>query len=346
MGIEEIYEDQRAFNQLIWDPANRSGKELLDRLKHLCIGMQEETVEFLKTFNYKSHRKITRRQNLAHSHEELIDMFKYWLSLAEAAEFPIEKLEELYYAKSQVCQYRFQSEWVKEIDRSCVVIDIDNVLGDYVSAMCDWILEHFWASSNSNLGDRVQEIKNKQLWINHETLGISYNEWQSIKHDFRTTGGKRHLNIYPDSKSFLQWCRNRGWIIILITSRPIDKYPNLFSDTINWLVDKKLTFDHLWWASEKADRIEESNILKHVLFAVDDSIKFCNQFASKGITTFLLDRSPNPHPQSVHSLDDVREVYTKWQQTMQTQNTDPMPSTLANLLGMKSPTDQRASTSG
>ena len=320
VSLQHMFEDQRAFNRLIWDARQFPGeRHLIDGLRHLAIGMVEETLEFLRTYEYKTHRRSKGKlQNIAHSHEELVDQFKYWLSLVDVSEFPIERLEELYYAKSRVVQYRYQEEWLKTVDRPSVVVDIDGVLADYVSGVCSWIRE--WGSALLKLRPkdavglmlRIQEIQKSEgrRWVNADSLGISYEQWKILKHDFRTKGGKRLLPVFEDARQFLHWCRDRGWVIILVTSRPVDRYPNIFTDTISWLDKSELPFDHLWWATEKTERIEEANIVmrSQIVFAVDDDPKFVAQFRSKCVKTYWLVRQGLQDCQAAQDVTTVTSL--------------------------------------
>jgi FMN phosphatase YigB (HAD superfamily) len=322
VDLRRMLEDQSAFNRMIFNKNGADARSLMARLRELGLGMVEETLEFLRTFDYKVHRRSKLRlQNMAHSHEEMVDQFKYWLSLADLVDFPLEKLEEMYYAKSRVVQYRYQDEWVKKIEGPCVLVDIDQVLADYITGMADWA--HDWAASllqlspaeSVRLGNRLEEIVQKRSWLNHEAVGLTHLQWQQVKHDFRTRGGKRTLPVFKDAKPFLQWCQGKGWAVILVTSRPVNEYPNIFTDTLTWLHDNSLPFDHVWWANEKGERIdEEAHVLlrSQIMFAVDDSEKFVAQFRSKGIKTYHLDRGlsyndadPTHDPYHVRSLHDL-----------------------------------------
>jgi hypothetical protein len=301
MSFKELFDDQRTFNKLIWDKEKFQHDEtaVVDRLRHLTLGMVEESLEFIRTFDFKSHRRSkSRLQNVAHSHEELIDMFKYWLSLADVADFPIEKLGELYYAKSRVVQYRYQDEWLKSIDRPSVVVDIDEVLADYISGMSSWAREHaarllhFTPPDMVRMINRLEHVREHRTWLDWNTSGVGRDAWQTVKHDFSTRGGWRTLPVISDASPFLWWCREQGWIIILITSRPIDRYPNIFTDTLTWLTEAGLPFDHLWWTDKKDERLEDAHVQmrSQIVFAVDDNRKFVNQFAEKGVKTYWLVR--------------------------------------------------------
>ena len=316
MSFKEMFDDQRAFNQQIWKPTAETTGRWEDRLRVLSIGLVEETLEFLRTFEWKTHRRRTGKlQNISHSHEELIDAFKYWLSLADLADFPIDQLEELYYAKSRVVQYRYQEEWLKEIDDPCVLIDIDNVLADYITGFCHWAKQfaptilQLQNVAAIRLVHRLDDIQTHGRYINAEAVGIRQPEWDKVKHLFRTQGGKRTLPTFDDTRPFLDWCRQRHWTIILVTSRPIDRYPNIFTDTLTWLHTANLPYDYVWWAEDKVRRLEESNhvnIRSHVQFAVDDDAKFVGQYSVKGIKTYWLNRHREEY--DIHTPDNVTQV--------------------------------------
>jgi hypothetical protein len=302
VNLKGMLDDQRTFNRQIWKDTedDRVREPFLDRLRHLALGMFEETGEFLNTFEWKSHRrKQGKLQNVAHSHEELVDMFKYWLSMADLADFPIEELESLYYAKSRVVQYRYQEEWLQTLDGPCVLVDIDNVLADYIRGICLWAKDHAPSLLKlpnplaMRLGGRLDSLRHNGGYVNAESTGLTPAEWGQVKHAFRTQGGKLAIPVFEDAKPFLTWCRQRNWKIILVTSRPIDRYPNIFTDTLTWLHTNDLPFDYLWWADDKARRLEEYEhvtLRSHVVFAVDDDMRFVNQYREKNIKTYWLCR--------------------------------------------------------
>jgi len=315
-----MYEDQRLFNQQIWtkpliarDLTGPEETAFSGRLKDLSLGIVEEALEFLRTFEWKVHRRRKGKlQNVAHSHEELVDMFKYWLSLCELSEFPIGQLEELYYAKSRVVQYRYQEEWFKQLDGPCVAVDIDNVLADYTAGLAAWTKE--WGQQvlklttveSTRLILRLDELRSQRVFFNAESTGLTFVQWNELKHAFRSSGGKRTLPLCPDARPFLEWCFRSNLTILLVTSRPIDQYPNIFTDTMTWLYTNNLPFDHLWWASDKAVRLEEMPRLAQIVFAVDDDLRFIHQYRAKGVKAYWL--NPQASTDQIANEDCVRSL--------------------------------------
>lgn len=314
-NFRAMLEDQRAFNRQVWTPSPSGSADYMERLRVLTLGDVEETLEFLRTFEWKSHRRRPGHlPNVSHTHEELIDKFKYLLSLMDLADFPFERLEELYYAKSRVVQYRYQEEWAAELKQQCVVVDIDNVLADYVTGICRWAREHGHLLPMSNPSrmlfvGRLDELERTRGWVNAESTGVSVAEWARVKHEFRSRGGKLSLPLMPSAASFLRWCRSRGWAIILITSRPVDQYPNIFTETLTWLTNSGLDFDYLWWSGEKGDRLASTfgELLKQVVFTVDDDPRFVSQYRTLGVKSYWLNAHATDE-QLIQDHDTVRSL--------------------------------------
>jgi hypothetical protein len=317
VSIKDLLDDQTAFNRQIWNPEGKTEAQRMQRIKDLVEGIHEEACEFLRTFEHKAHRRYKGRSpNIGHSHEELTDILKYWLSLADMVGLDSDRVKELYMEKSRVVRYRFQDEWLSEIDKPCVIVDIDQVLADYIAGICDWAEAHTqrllgWGQTRTGeLRAQLAALRRSHCWVDYRTVGVTYNEWQIVKHDIRVRGGKKDLPVFPDAREFLLGCKRRGYLVVLITSRPIDRYPNIFTDTITWLYNNHLPFDYLWWADRKADRMEEGRIKDHTVFAVDDSMEFVQQFRNRGIKSYWLDRGRNSLPQDAYHIKSLTELLT------------------------------------
>lgn len=307
--LVRIWEDQRAFNMLFREPPD-SPQTLAEQAKEFVIFTESEMHELLRTLPWKKHRRMPFRGNPAHMFEEGADVLKCVLSLLQIIGIDTpEKMVELYWQKTAVVRQRYREEWVEKLDRDCVVVDIDNVLCDYINGMCDWIprarmfLDSEEHGISNEFQQRIDKVRHDGKYLSAKTLGIRDELWQALKHEFRTTGQKRCLPVFDDALEFLTRCKHAGLRVVLLTSRPIDRYPNIFTDTILWLNNNKLPFDFVWWSSEKAERIlEEDGLREKIRFAIDDDEKFVRQFAKARIPTYWLRR----HEEfSNTTLDDV-----------------------------------------
>jgi hypothetical protein len=86
----------------------------------------------------------------------------------------------------------------------------------------------------------------------------------------------------------LRWCHMQSFTVVLLTSRPIARYPNMYTDTVTWLHDNALVYDHIWWADNKADRILEGDIRHKIAFMVDDDPRFVKQAERLGIPVYWM----------------------------------------------------------
>lgn len=302
--LEDIWEDQRAFNLLLRQPPT-CNEELAEQIRDMVTWTGSELYELLRATPWKKHRRVPVLRNDAHIEEEAIDIFKYAISILQLAGIEsLEQLEQAYWRKTAVVRQRYQEEWVHKIDRSCVVIDIDNVICDYVGGLLSWLDAHSCIPK-----DHVEHLRACGSYLNASTVGLPQELWQRLKHHFRTQGAKRGLPVFHEAIPFLFRMRADGHLIILLTSRPIDRYPNIFTDTILWLNSHRLPYDYVWWSHDKAERLAE--LQQFVRFAVDDELKFVDQFAQAGIPTYWLQRHGALKPHSspmvtvVTSLMDV-----------------------------------------
>jgi NTP pyrophosphatase (non-canonical NTP hydrolase) len=309
--LQAIWEDQRAFNLLLRKPP-QSEEELADQVSAFVLYTTSELHELLRAVPWKKHRKVPVLENHAHLEEEGMDTFKCVLSILQIIGVENwEQLIELYWRKTAVVRQRYQEEWIAKIDGPCVIVDIDNVLCDYITGFLDWL------EVKGHLNYAVLNIlRTERPYLNAQSVGVTPEQWMDLKHQFRVSGAKRQLPLFPDAFMFLHRMRCEGFKIILLTSRPIDRYPNIFTDTIMWLNYHRLPYDFVWWSLDKHERlVQVKDIKQYVRFAVDDDCRFVEQFASIGIKTFWLNRDGLRHEErnnvtQIESLSDIKWSFT------------------------------------
>jgi len=304
--LMKLWEDQRAFNLMLRKPPTDM-TEMAEQARDFVLYTEDELHELLRCMAWKKHRRKDMLENAAHRREEGIDAFKCVISLLQIIGIhSLEELIEEYWRKTAVVKHRYREEWQAQIS-VCVIVDIDGVVCDYRTGMCEWICA---SAVEPDLADAAKRCVTEQKYVNAINLGISHDRWQRMKHAFRVDGVKRRLPVYNDAPNFLARMRASGVPIVMLTSRPIDQYPNIFSDTIFWLNANQLPFDYVWWSHDKGERIAQIEGLKQrILFAVDDELRFCEQFASAGIRTFWLNRARVGGGAPV-ALDRINEINT------------------------------------
>ena len=285
VDLRDVWLEQFDFNKAFREHPT-SFKEKSDVTQHLVLCIMSELNEILDTVQWKHHRKTDIRPKSQQTLSECIDVFKYLVSIAQVWEFSEEDFFKAFWKKSMVVRQRYSEEWIKSIKGKTAVIDIDGVLCDYRTGFLDWISDH-----HSRLSRCVGKLKSDpyHYMLTRKDFNLSINEWQDLKHDFRISGAKEYLPVYSDAQGFLKKLKECGIVSVLLTSRPIDRYPNLYGDTVSWLKKNKLHHDIVWWAYDKADKALER--LVNPVFAVDDDPTYINKFADAGIPSFWICRN-------------------------------------------------------
>lgn len=283
LGLDDIWADQADFNELFW-PVPEEPEERFRQTEKFVLYMTEELVELLRAIRYKVHRRpIGWKPSEAAVRDQLADLLKYLISLFQIWGLgPTDMIRE-YWRKSMVCRQRYSEEFVLNLEQPTAVVDIDNVLADYITGFAEWAMAKFPEHEA-----KFKLALQKRLWMSGGSLAIAEPVWQDMKLRFRLDGGKRDLPLMPGAREFLESLRSQGLNIVLLTSRPIDRYPNLYSDTLQWLKSNDLPFDFIWWATDKAEELLVRGMKPWVQFVVDDSWQFVRQCAQAGMRTYWL----------------------------------------------------------
>lgn len=240
--------------------------------------------------------------------EEWIDIFKFWLCTGLVWGFTPEDFIQEFERKSAVVEQRFKQERQLDLlapDTKIAGVDIDGVLADYPRSYIEFI--------NSELGTNYDTSGVADYDIG-KALGLPVELAMELKDKYRQTGQKRYIPVCEGAKQFLEWLKQQGYTIVLLTSRPYKKYKRIFADTQEWLAKNGLVYDVIIWDETKHERLLKEFGVDRVEFFVDDVAKYCNDIAEIGVRTFLVNRAYNQgsatHPY-VDRVDKLSEVITK-----------------------------------
>jgi hypothetical protein len=293
----DIWCDQYAFNRVVRPTWPSTYPERTALTKEMVLHLISECDELLRASGaWKSHRKQDIPENRAQILAELTDIRKYWMTVAQIWGFNEGELDDAYWRKSAAVRQRYVEEWVHQLTGPIVILDLDNVLCDYPRGLVQWLRNTPWQDKVGASDAALTELAAGVEWIDANTLRVSPQIWMEIKHAFRTSGAKRTLPMRPKAAEFTRWCRDQGWTIIILTSRPIDRYPTLYDDTLSWLNQGAFAYDYIWWGFDKSHPINVRDIGKQVVFAVDDEEQFVQQYLKAGIRTYWMQRHNDLHP--------------------------------------------------
>lgn len=312
--LHQLFKDQLEFQTTMIRDGTYPGathEERTARTKEMVLHMFSEADELLRASGaWKFHRNVSVRENREHVKIELIDMFKYWMIVALIQGITPEELVEAYWTKSMVVRQRYTEEWIRTTYEPSVLVDIDNVLADYIAGFLVWA--HTQGYIQTKNFDRLRIIRPAYLYA--QTMDIDEGLYTEMKHEFRVSQQHRLLPAMPGARDFLSEIRCLGYQIILLTSRPIHRYPNLYGDTLHWLKLRDLSYDFIWWAQDKGAEAVERLPVNSIMFAVDDEPQFVDQLNSRGIMTFWFrptcpdDQLDQEHGE-VNKLRDIPDLY-------------------------------------
>jgi uncharacterized HAD superfamily protein len=94
------------------------------------------------------------------------------------------------------------------------------------------------------------------------------------------------------ARTLIDYLKLKGYLIIVLTARPIYKYPEVFRDTLLWLRNNKIHHD-LLFGGGKDKHIQILKYFPNLQFMVEDNSDIANNIAKTGYKCFLLNNIYN-----------------------------------------------------
>lgn len=289
MGLREHLDEQLKLNSHFVDFKGLNHEGLIRLAKDYIQCLQGEGFDLLECLDWKSHRregKVFIKSNVV---EELVDIYKYWLSLLLLFRITPEELEKGFRVKSRVVFQRYRQEWEKPPPGEDVVaIDIDGVLADYPKSFCSFMAKEM--PDSAFIDWDYLTLENLDLYEQYgEAIGVG--RMLELKDKYRESGEKRNIPVIPGAQMFLRVLRVSGLYVILLTARPMARYKRMFGDTIVWLDKNGLEYDSL--LADEHKNIRVYNQFPNLRFMVEDSLQAAKSVASLGVRVYLIDRTYN-----------------------------------------------------
>ena len=168
-------------------------------------------------------------------------------------------------------------------NRKKVFVDLDNVMADYGGDFLRW-------ATNGQLSPSPNDLTSLHL---NEILGLDEEDYAELKRRWRVEGHKRDMTMIPGTQGALR--RLSTWYdVVIISSRPADKYDNIRSDTEYWLEQHELEYGDLVFTKEKFDYVRDYYDKDDILAIFDDDPRNLVKFAGKHtIQCYIIDRPYN-----------------------------------------------------
>lgn len=172
---------------------------------------------------------------------------------------------------------------VKNQNRKKVFVDLDNVMADYGGDFLRW-------ATNGQLSPSPNDMTSLHL---NEILCLDDADYAELKRRWRVEGHKRNMTMIPGTHGALR--RLSQWYdVVIISSRPADKYDNIREDTEYWLKQHDLQYSELVFTKEKFDYVHDHYDVDDVLAIFDDDPKNLVKFAGKQtVQCYIVDRPYN-----------------------------------------------------
>lgn len=156
------------------------------------------------------------------------------------------------------------------------VFDIDGVLNYYPQTWVRFVNEKEKADYKS-----LDEIKDS----------LSYSKYKKLKESYRVSGVKAEFAPRKGVINLINKLRDLGYLIIIISARPVSKYPSLYKQTVDWLDSRGIQYDNLLFSDKK--QFEVIKYYPNMEFMVEDNRLIANIMSGLGYKVFLVDNEYN-----------------------------------------------------
>lgn len=281
-------EQQKAFGL---DPEVMTGVEKGRVVKDLLLGLYEETQELSRCVaQHKQHVLKTPSIEKVNVIEEITDVLKYLMSIAQIFDINAEEVFEGFLSKTQVISDKAEGARCElERDTKLLGVDLDGCVADISS----------W--------QRFMEKQGKMAdWE-------AIDELEALKAEYYRCGGFRDVPMIDGAREALAEFRAAGYKIVIITARPHWQYKRLYADTIHWLKKNGIEHDLLLFNKDKAEALYEHIHPATPAWFIEDRDKHAMELVNIGINVLLLDYKYNENVEHdlitrVYNWDEIKRV--------------------------------------
>lgn len=304
-----MWSRQKSFNKNFVDFSRLDFDKKQEMTKEYVLHMLSEANSLLDQVNWKMHHKKESSVKRGDLVLEIIDVWKYLLSIALIWGITPEEFYQAFDEKSSLVEQRYLQEFATLDGREIVVCDIDGVLGDYPKTFLEFVREEELARTGVLLDFSSVDVSTLDLYKYLEGV-VPSNILKKYKHEYRESGRIRRESVVEGAVDFLKELKRREYYVVLLTSRPFDTYKSLYLDTYTWLVSHGFEFDALLHDSKKRDKVSRLLETSDVKFVVDDDPKLISNL--EGLDRlkklYLVDRSYNRRYVCTGKVERVRSL--------------------------------------
>ncbi len=304
---KNIWNNQKQFNEDFFkdknlDLNNLSIKEKAKWAKEFYFHVNKEMTDLIDCLpHWKMHYLNDEKDEIlinSNLKEEYIDAFKYFMGLGQLLGISYTDIVDVYDAKSEVVSQRYhQNRIINELkNKEVIVFDIDGVINNYPTCYLDWI----YKETKIKYSD-MEDIKEK----------LDIKTYEDLKEKYRLSGVKANQPINNDTVKLMNDLKAEGNTIILYTTRPVNRYKRINSDTLRWLKKNKIPFDAIYWTDFQKEDFYKLGL--NIKFIVEDDINNAKLFSAEGYKVYLLNYNHNQgyNHKLIMRVDNPKEIYFK-----------------------------------
>jgi NTP pyrophosphatase (non-canonical NTP hydrolase) len=283
--IEELWEEQKQYNQKIRQTESRSDEEWI---LHYVVGCQEELFELLREVDWKFHRSRRFREHSSIPWE-LADITKYVMCLWQTFGIELEQALQWVKWKSSYLEQLYYQEHPHELKENVIIVDLDGVVANFRKGFLTWC--------------QTKGISLNLLRKNiHLDIAAGWNtpEYESFKLEFELkTEGYLSLPAYNHVIEAINSLEQTS--VIVHTARP--RNSKVISDTWRWLQQNNLKLDELYIGSSNGRLVQAQALLSQgykVLLLEDDPTLLERARSIKGLKIL---KSKQPYNEDNNSFE-------------------------------------------
>lgn len=180
------------------------------------------------------------------------------------------------------------------------IVDIDGVLNYYPECFVEFVNDKLEKNCMFLYGSKFRDLREIKKVIPFEV-------YKNIKEEYRISEFKENLKVRVNAKKMLRTLKENGYLIVLMTSRPIFENQRVFELTVNWLNKNGLAYDDLFFTDKKNYAIMK--YFNEVDFIIEDN--FYNASALSGLVkekVFLIENDYNKDNEKIEKVEVVKNL--------------------------------------
>lgn len=261
----------------------------------LVLHLHKEVSELLDAVGGQWKTHVNEETSIRKSQilMETVDITKLAWEAAIVAGVTPDEFFDAFMMKSTIVEWRRSNERLlnilkptpNSVQKKTVVFDFDGVLVYYPEGFLQYVF------AKTDIKVSAADLRSPDdLWTQ---IGVTLDEYQKLKRDFIEAGGLRSLEPIKEAFGLIKWMKERGYIVVIVTSRDKSSLEKMELDSYLWLQDHKVDhlIDGIYFTQDKARFIKEH--FESVELVIEDNAIEVGRLQEAGLPSVCLMRPYN-----------------------------------------------------